>query len=116
MVESLLAAGARVNDVDREGNTALMLASQNARSESVKLLLDAGANVHVKNKYSWDALIYAANSNGHYAEENLKEIVTALIAWGTDVNARDYEGKSVLTYAVGSAAITTMLIAIGAIE
>jgi ankyrin repeat protein len=93
-----------------------MLAAQHARSDSVKLLLDAGANVHVKNKYGWTALIHAANSSGYYDPANVKEIVEAFIAGGADVNARDREGKTALTYAVPSAAITSMLLSVGAIE
>jgi ankyrin repeat protein len=115
-VKSLLDAGAGVNNEDRDGNTALMLAAQHARSDSVKLLLDAGANVHVKNKYGWTALIHVANSSGYYDPANVKEIVEAFIAGGADVNARDREGKTALTYAVPSAAITSMLLSVGAIE
>jgi ankyrin repeat protein len=114
-VKSLLAAGARVNDADHDGNTALMLASQNARSDSVKLLLEACANVHVKNKYGWTALIYAANSSGHNPA-NMLEIVAALINAGADLNARDQQGKTALTHAAGSAAITAMLFSSGAVE
>jgi hypothetical protein len=88
-VKSLLAAGARVDDADGDGNTALMLASKNARSDCVKLLLDAGANVQVKNKYGWTALIYAAISNGHNPA-NMLEIVVALINAGVELNARDH--------------------------
>ena len=85
-VKSLLAAGARLDDRDRDGNTALMLAAQYARSDSVKLLLDAGANVHLKNRHGWSALTYAVNSNGGFDAANLKIIVEALIAAGAVLN------------------------------
>jgi ankyrin repeat protein len=116
IVTALLDAGARVDEADNEGNTSLMLAAQRARSGNVQLLLKAGANVNLRNAHGWTALIYAVNSSGAYAEENLKEIVTGLIAGGAEVNARDQQEKTALAYAVGSAAITQMLISSGAIE
>ena len=116
VVKSLLEAGARANEQDAEGNTALMLAAQNGRIDSVKLLLEAGANVRLQNKYGWTALIYAANSSGDYDVANLKEIVTGLIEAGADVNACDWEGKTALSYAMKSAAIREILISAGAVK
>jgi ankyrin repeat protein len=115
-VKSLLAAGARLDDRDPDGNTALMLAAQNARSDSVKLLLDAGADVNLKNGHGRSALICAASSSGSYEEANLKEIVKALIAAGADLNERDEQCLTARAYAVRSPVIAAMLIFAGAIE
>jgi ankyrin repeat protein len=115
-VRSLIAAGARLDDRDRDGNTALMLAAQYARNDSVKLLLDAGADVRLKNRDGRTALICAASSSGSFEEANLKEIVKALIASGADLNERDAQCMTALTYAARSPAIAAMLIFAGAIE
>jgi ankyrin repeat protein len=116
IIKSLLDAGARINEQDDEGNTALMLASRCARNHNVKLLLEAGANVDVQNRYGWTALIYAANSNGSYNEANLIEIIKGLLAAGATVNVRDQEGKTALNYAVRSLAITELLLSAGAVK
>lgn len=113
IVKRLLEAGARVNEQDAAGNTALILAAQFGRSESVKLLLEAGANVQLPNEHGWTALIHAVNSSGSYDEANMTEIIKGLLAAGADVNAVDRQGKTALDYA-SRPAIREMLISAGA--
>jgi uncharacterized protein len=115
-VRSLLAAGARLDVQDGNGNTALMLAAQYGRSDNVQLLLDAGADVHLKNSHGRTALIHAASSIGNFDEANLKIIVEALIAGGSSLNERDEQCMTALTYAARSPAIAALLISAGAIE
>jgi cytohesin len=55
--------------------------------------LDAGADVHAKNKYGATPLSVAV-ANGD------KEIVELLIAKGADVNAKSKEGKTPLDRAI----------------
>lgn len=45
----LLARGARVNDVDKDGKSALHYAAQNGCEELSGLLIDRGASLHAKN-------------------------------------------------------------------
>lgn len=116
VVKRLLDAGARINDQDAEGNTALMLAASFGRIDSVKRLLEAGANVRLSNQYGWTALIYAANSSGSYDATNMTEIVKGLLAAGADVNVGDLQGKTALDYSLHSAAITKLLFDAGAIK
>ena len=52
-----------VNDKDRDGNTALLLATYQGFPEIVKLLLAKGADVNAKNKYGDTALMLAV-ANG----------------------------------------------------
>lgn len=67
-IHFLLKRGANPNCYEnREGFTALMLATQNKESEVIRLLLDAGANPKVKNIFKKTALDYADRSNGDYA-------------------------------------------------
>jgi serine/threonine-protein phosphatase 6 regulatory ankyrin repeat subunit B len=46
-MQTLLAAGAEIDIPHREGWTALMIASQEGRTDAVRLLLEAGADVHL---------------------------------------------------------------------
>lgn len=113
IIKRLLESGARVNEQDAAGNTALILAAQLGRSESVKLLLEAGANVQLANEHGWTALIHAVNSSGSYDEANMTEIIKGLLAAGADVNAIDRQEKRALDYA-SRPAIREMLISAGA--
>ena len=115
-VRKLLAAGPRLNDRDREGNTALMLAAKYGRSDIVKILLDAGADVHLKNTHGETALIHAVSSIGTFDEAQLKITVKALIAGGSNLNERDEQCMTALAYAARSPAIAAQLIFAGAME
>ena len=116
LVGSLLAAGARTEDRDEEGNTALMFAARSGRSRSAELLLGAGAGVHTQNRYGWTALHYAANASVAYEQANLEKIINALVAAGADVNARDAEGRTPLSYVPTSTALMNLLAAAGAVR
>jgi len=63
-LKSLLAAGVNVNAVDKNGVTALIMASHQGKTEVVKLLLESGANVDATNKGGGTSL-YGARANGH---------------------------------------------------
>ena len=71
-VQAMLTDGADINATEvREDNgvyvrglTALMMASANGHTEIVKLLLDKGADVNVKNTYGITAL-FTASVHGH---------------------------------------------------
>ena len=73
-------------------NAALMSATANGRTESTKLLLDAGANPNIKNRDGWTALMEAS---GH----GRTEIVKMLLAADANPNVRNELGKTALTYA-----------------
>jgi ankyrin repeat protein len=67
MVETLqllLAAGAKVNEVDSQGRTALHGAAQGGRNEIVKLLAAKGADLQVKDARGFTPLDYAQGKGG----------------------------------------------------
>ena len=60
-VIELVGKGANVNEKDEWGVTALMIASKRGRVEIVKALLEADADVSIKNKYGNTAIDYTSD-------------------------------------------------------
>ncbi len=105
-VQLLLAARAKVDQRNRFGDTALMVAALNGHVAVVKQLRARGAEV---NFAGWTPLIYAA-TGGH------DEIVRYLLAEGADVDAQSPNGTTALMMAVreGRPATAELLLARGA--
>ena len=80
---------------DEDGRTILMYAAMYSQSaETIKALIDAGADVNVKNKRGNTALMYAAGVNDN------SEVVKALLDVGADVDVKDdHYGNTALMYA-----------------
>ncbi|MGA2141981.1 MAG: serine hydrolase [Brevinematales bacterium] len=60
-VKALIAAGADVNAVDKDGWTALMFAVKEGRTDEIKELIAAGADVKAKDKFGRTALYWIGN-------------------------------------------------------
>ena len=61
-VKELLKKGAKVNEKDRNGATALRLAAENGHIDMVKLLVSNGADVNVRNSQDLiDGHLYSIN-------------------------------------------------------
>jgi ankyrin repeat protein len=105
-VDVLLAGRANVNERNRYGDTALMIAALNGRFDIVKKLRARGAEL---DGAGWTALIYAA-TGGHDA------IVGYLLAEGAKINAESPNGTTALMMAVREGRFTTaeLLVAGGA--
>jgi ankyrin repeat protein len=87
MVQLLLDAGAQVNSADAQGVTALMHAVRYGHPQTVKLLLDRGANVALEahGYWNWTALMMAAYySRGPVYRPGYDEIIELLIKGGAD--------------------------------
>ena len=92
-VKQHLADGVDVNAKDDEyGATSLHITAEYGYKEIVKLLIDAGADVHEKDKNGSTPLHNAAF--GGY-----KEVVELLIANGADVNAKNDDGETPMDWA-----------------
>jgi ankyrin repeat protein len=90
--ELFIKAGMDINARDKDGSTALMVASEKGDIEMAQFLIQNGADVNAKNIDSYTALMYVAYKG------NL-EIAELLIKHKADVNARDKDGWTALRYA-----------------
>lgn len=86
----LLAKGANVNFLGRDGETALMEANS---AEKVKLLVARGAHVNTTDKEGRTALMHAVDRAD-------VEVVEALLQAGADASAVNQEGATALMYAL----------------
>ena len=90
VVDVLLAAGAKVDQANSYGDTALKLAALHGRLSIAKKLRARGAQVETP---GWTPLIYAA-TGGH------DEMVRYLLAEGANIDARSPNGTTALMMAV----------------
>jgi ankyrin repeat protein len=93
LVESILAAGADVNDKDHHGRTALMTAVVNHRKEVVQVLPERGAEIDDMDQDGNTALHLAAALGA-------EEIIEILLSFGkVTVDAKNAEGDTALIVA-----------------
>merc|ERR1719483_514239 len=90
MVLQLLEAGAIVNAQNESLGTACMKASMKEYDTVVKRLVDANADVHVKDNVGCTALMYATDAG----------IVDLLLKTGASNESKDVEGRTAMTWAV----------------
>ena len=76
VVQELLSHNAAVNATDRDGYTALLFASYHGRPDTVRILLAAGADVHVVNQWG-DTALSRARKGGNTACVALLEAAVA---------------------------------------
>lgn len=89
-MRELIRDGADINLMDKSfDKSALMVASWYGTKDAVRVLLESGANVELKNEYGETALIIAAI----YGYD---QIVAQLLRRGADLNAKDNEGRTAL--------------------
>ena len=104
----LLGAGADVNKAKTDdGATPLLVASENDRTEVVKILLGARADVNKATTENGVTPLFAASQEGH------TKVVEMLIGAGADVNkAKTHNGETPLTmsaYSLDDAAALAMV-------
>ena len=85
-----------INPRYEDGNTPLHIAVDNRRTESARLLIDAGADINISNNSQWTALHMAADLGDD-------DIVDALIKRpDVNINSRDGDGNTPLHSAAWS--------------
>ena len=101
--------GANVNERDvRYGRTPLMWAAAYGDGDIVRLLIEKGADVNVRDNTGETALLEAVKYGKKAVMFDEINIVELLIANRADINARDNEGKTALIEAVRNAPIQTI--------
>jgi uncharacterized protein len=109
-VSAALAGGMPVDQLETNGNSALMLASFDGHIETMQVLLDAGADINLRDSMNRTPLMFAAS--GPYPAA-----VRLLIAHGADINAIDKdEHFTALMFAAGEglSPVVDILLAAGA--
>jgi ankyrin repeat protein len=98
---------AEVNQRDKRGSTPLMYAAAFGNVESMKLLIDSGADVNVKNAFDATALMWCAHD---------VDKVRLLLSKGANVNVRSKQGNTALIIAAadGASDVVKLLIDKGA--
>lgn len=89
----LIVLGAKIDQIDKNKRTALMISSSLGRIEALQLLLKHGAKIDLFDKFGWTALMLAV----YY---NQKEVVKQLLINGADVNLSTKKGLSALKVAI----------------
>jgi uncharacterized protein len=107
-IRALIDQGADVNAKNKFGDTSLIIATRTGSNETVKLLLEKGADVHIRSTNttnvvdsvnSWTPLIFAAQRRHNNQPEPIRQnidIINALLAKGADLDARTNDGKTAL--------------------
>jgi ankyrin repeat protein len=95
MIAALVKAGARVDALDRLGNTPLLLAAVHRSNAAARRLIAAGADVNAQNHDGMTPLMAAA-------EHGDLTLVRFLLAHGADPRQHDYTGRSAANWAEDS--------------
>jgi uncharacterized protein len=109
-IENLSDDNEDVNIIGENGCTFIWTAAHNGHLEAVQALINAGANVNIKNRTDgWSPLMIAALTHQAWSDgtaeawgENRSrqiDIVRLLIESGADVNATNNEGNTLLSLA-----------------
>ena len=88
VVKALIQSGAQVDAKETSGNTALIHAVDDRRTDIAKLLLDKGADVNVRSDDDETPLTIALRNSD-------PELVSLLLSHGADVHAPDKRGVSI---------------------
>uniref|UniRef100_A0A1Y1MJD6 Uncharacterized protein n=1 Tax=Photinus pyralis TaxID=7054 RepID=A0A1Y1MJD6_PHOPY len=93
VIGDLLDLGMDINEQDQQGNTPLLLALDSGLNDIAKLLLERGANVHIRDN-AYDSCLHNTIPKCDVA------ILSTLIDRGADVNCRNLSGETPLLKAL----------------
>ncbi|KAK5644313.1 hypothetical protein RI129_005613 [Pyrocoelia pectoralis] len=93
IIAELLDLGLDIDEQDDQGDTPLLLALQSEMEDTVKLLLERGASVHIRNK-NYNCCLHNAINLPNV------ELLSAMIAKGADVNCRNWSEETPLLKAL----------------
>ena len=99
VVNFLVDSGVAVNDLNANGDSALLLATKYDRTDVLNVLIQRGANVNIGNRQGENPLPPALKSEGRSAVDDFPNSKILLDA-GADVKHIDSIGSTALMYAV----------------
>ncbi len=91
-LELLIQLGAKINYLDTNGRTTLMIASSLGRYEAVNILINNYAKINLLDKFGWSALMFSVYYN-HYKVSKL------LLSRGADVNLSSQQNLNAIKIA-----------------
>lgn len=94
VAKTLLSKGAHIESKNKNGETALMLASCSGHTDMVRMLLAKGARINTQNN-SLNSPLQAA------AKYGFDDMIIVLLENGADVEMKDNEGRTSIGMAVG---------------
>lgn len=103
----MLRYGAKLDVVDKDGNTMLMHFAEYEQPEILRYLMVGSSALNAKNKKGETALMIAADSDR-------AATVKALLEAGADANLTSTDGKTALEM-TGSEEVKTLLLSFGAV-
>lgn len=107
----LLQQGVAIESQDSRGDTALIMASSQGNITLVRLLKEAGANVHHCNQFSETPLHYsgrkASQLRNNYAN---RKVFAFLLSNGANVHQQDIGGHTPIHYAMDGHQCTSLLL------
>ena len=83
-----------IDPKNNDGSTPLHWSARKGDVEAVKMLLEAGANVHARAKHGSTPLHWAAYGGTFEAIKRKVEAIKILLEAGADVNAKDEDGDT----------------------
>ena len=90
VLEAVIKHGADVNATNKNSRTALMIACQKGNTDTINVLLNAGANPHISDSDGNTCLINAVHGDCS------KEVFQVIIKHGADVNAKNKQNKNTI--------------------
>lgn len=106
MGEALIASGANVNQADNDGLTALMIAAHCANVDMTRFLLNARADVSMRNNHGWTALMKASDGYDN------SDVIHLLLNAHADISTTNRIGRTALMMAsnrLGTNVISVLL-------
>lgn len=97
MLQEIINSGVDLDEVNSKDETALIIAVQMRNLEAAKMLIDAGANVNVCDRFLDTVLMVALRNCLFDLAQDLIE------RCGADLNLRSHSGNNALMYAQGGA-------------